>query len=74
MLNLVPISAFSRFGTNSVEPPVPPMITLLVRRSFAVVMPARFANTQVFELMLALPSQPKVRMSNCALGDLPTCA
>ena len=37
-------------------------------------MPARFENTQVFDVMLALPSQPKVRMSNCTLGDLPTCA
>ena len=74
MVNLVPISAFSRFGANSVEPPEPPMTTALVSRSFAVAMPARLVNTQVLEVMLALPSQPKVRMSNCTLGDLPTWA
>ncbi len=46
------------------------MMTVLVRRSFAVAMPARLVNTQVFEVMLALPSQPKVAHVELHIGRL----
>ena len=61
-------------GINSVEPAEVPMITSRSSSSRPSLGSARFENTQMLDVLFALPSQPNLRMSNCTLGEFPAWA